>query len=89
MATPREVGEWMAAKVLDDDYLYQEQVVYEIAEKFGDEHVYQNQNGNLAISKSVLKEFGKITEGSVVWERGGRFWRKRQPNDDPNKRQVN
>jgi hypothetical protein len=68
--------------------LYQEVIVYDIAQNFGDEFVYTNQNGNLAISRRVLEEFRKLTEATVVWERGERMWRKREPYDPPNKRQV-
>jgi hypothetical protein len=35
--------------------------------------VYENENGNLAINRQVLKEFRKLTEKTVVWERGVRY----------------
>ena len=68
--------------------LYQEEAVYEILDRFGEEFVYENENGNWAISKPVLREFQKLTEETVVWERGGRFWRKRQEYDPKGKRQA-
>jgi hypothetical protein len=46
--------------------MYQETVVYEILDRFGEEFVYDNENGNLAIARPVLKEFRKLTEDSVV-----------------------
>lgn len=88
MATPLEVAEWMRDKVLSENYMYQETVVYKISDKFGEQHVYQNDNGNLAISRKVLAEFRKLTKDTVVWERGERCWRKREKYNDPNKRQV-
>ena len=68
--------------------LYQENVVYEIATEFGEEFTYLNANGNLAIDKKVLREFRKLTEATVVWERGERMWRKRIESDPPGSRQV-
>ena len=47
-----------------------------IEQTCGEEHVYTNKNGNFAISKDVLKEFRKLTEGKVKWERGERAWRR-------------
>ena len=71
MSTAKDVAQWMRDEVVKDKVLYQEQVVYEMDEEF----TYINDNGNLAISKAVLKEFRKLTEDLVVWERGERCWR--------------
>ncbi|MDW5462245.1 hypothetical protein R7J44_20445, partial [Acinetobacter baumannii] len=45
-------------------------------EIFGDDFVSENENGNLTISKVVLKEFRKLTEGEVVWMRSEKAWRR-------------
>ena len=58
--------------------LFQETVVYEIQERFGDDFVYTNKRGNRAISLSVLREFRKLTEGKVIWDHKNRFWRQRE-----------
>ncbi|KAA0238969.1 MAG: hypothetical protein EDM74_05355 [Armatimonadetes bacterium] len=87
MATPREVAEWMRAELGKVGELYQDDAVGQLADKFGPEFVYDNQNGNPAISKDVLKEFADLTKADVVWARSGRYWRQRQPDDDPG-RQV-
>ena len=63
------------------DELYQDDAAYRIAEKFGNDFVYINDNGNLAIGKPVLREFRKLTEGVAVWERSERRWRRRLPSD--------
>jgi len=68
-------------------YLDQQQVVWDIQTNFGDDFTYTNQNGNLAIDKRVLAEFRKLTEGTVVWEKGQRMWRMREEHDTPGKRQ--
>lgn len=81
--TAVDVACWMVEQLREQRYLYQETVVYEIAEKFGSEFVYDNANGNLAIGKRVLAEFRKLTEHDVVWERGDRMWRYREAYDAP------
>jgi hypothetical protein len=80
--TAQDVARWTVEQ-LEDGYLYQEAVVYRIQDKFGDEFVYWNENGYAAIARPVLRAFRKLTEGSVVWEHGERFWRKRESYDRP------
>ena len=74
--TALEVAEWMVTQFDTGatPNVYQDVVVYKIRELFGDKFVYTNANGNLAISKDVLKHFRKLTEGKVVWERSDRSW---------------
>jgi hypothetical protein len=88
MTTPREIAEWMLEKIKGVKYLYQEEIVYEIAATFGNEFTYINQNGNLAIDKRVLSEFRKLTESFVVWERGEKLWRFREDYDHLGRRQA-
>lgn len=38
--------------------LYQDEAAFQIKKNFGKAFVYRNENGNDAISKDVLKEFG-------------------------------
>ena len=83
-----EVALWMTKRLEEDIYIYQETVVYEIEAKFGSEFVYTNRNGNPAIDRRVLREFRRLTENSVVWERGARLWRKREKYDPRGSRQV-
>ena len=86
--TPSDVAAWMAEELDRVEYLYQETAVYEIQTRFGDEFVYTNDNGNLAISREVLREFRKLTADTVVWERGERYWRFRESYDSPGRRQA-
>ena len=88
MASAKDVAEYMMRCLKKERFLYQEIIVYKIKDDFGDEFVYINQNGNLAINKRVLTEFRKLTEGKVVWDRGQGLWRKRESYDPPNRRQV-
>ncbi|MBY4589406.1 DUF6953 family protein [Rhizobium redzepovicii] len=79
--TARQIAEWMVEQMSGKGYLYQEVIVYQIIKVWGKEWTYRNNNGNPAISKDVLKEFRKLTEETVVWERGERAWRPKRPND--------
>ncbi len=88
MLREHEVAEWMLKNLEINKTLDQEWAVYEIKKKFGSEYTYVNENGNLSIDKSVLREFRKLTEGRVVWERSDRCWRFRNQFDPPDKRMV-
>jgi hypothetical protein len=82
MPTPADVAQWMFEEVRKGDWMYQDQVVEEIAERFGEEFTYENENGNPAIDKAVLKEFRKLSSEQVVWVRGERCWRLRERDDE-------
>jgi hypothetical protein len=86
--TAKEIAEWMLSELIKHDILEQESTVYYIRENFGQQFVYDNMNGNLAIGKSVLKEFRELTGDTVVWERGQRCWRKRQRHDESGRQQY-
>ena len=87
MTTSADVAKWMIEELQRSTHLYQEMAVMEIASKFGDDFVYFNESGNLAIKKSVLTHFRKLTGESVVWERGQRMWRQRALHDEPGRLQ--
>ena len=78
----KDVAEFMKSELEKKREIFQEDIVYQIKRRFGDEFVYINQNGNLALSKKVLAEFRKITP-DLVWVRSDRYWRFRQDYDDP------
>lgn len=86
--TSKDVAQWMLEQLNSANWLYQETIVYQIRENFGKEFTYDNENGNLAIDRRVLREFRKLTDENVVWDRGERCWRFRQSYDTPDKRQV-
>lgn len=85
--TPEVVAEWMLEKIEQEEYLYQENAAQEILERFGSEFTYENENGNLAIDKRVLRVFRKLSETAVVWDRWDRMWRKRTTGDSPARQQ--
>lgn len=59
---------------MDEGDVYQSDAVREIAEKFGEEYTYTNENGNPAINRKVLAEFGKLKGEDITWDRSGLFW---------------
>lgn len=75
------VAEWMLDQMGDSHWIYQEIIVIKMQTTWAEEYVYRNANGNPAISKDVLKEFRKLTEDTLVWERGERAWRRRRENE--------
>lgn len=87
MTTNADVAAWMADQLRKQRYIYQEDIVWKIKAKFGGQFVYENENGNYAIDRGVLKEFRKLTP-DAVWERGSRMWRQRESYDEPGKRQA-
>lgn len=87
MTTIDDVAKWMKDTVDSVGMLDQGAAVYQIRSLFGADFVYTNENGNLAINKSVLRKFNKITEADVIWSRGERVWKKRQPYHKPGRQQ--
>jgi Family of unknown function (DUF6953) len=85
--TDLDVAKWMAERVKEHGELHQADVVYEIEERFGSQFVYENENGNQAISRDVLQAFKELTEHDVVWCRGDRYWREREAGDEPGRQQ--
>ena len=88
MSSALDVATWMFGRVQRDGELYQDDAAAEIEAKFGKRFIYENENGNPAIGREVLKHFRQLTERTVVWERGERYWRKRESSDPKNKRQA-
>ena len=86
--TPKEIAQWMVDELQRERVLHQEHVVHVIATEFGKEFVYINENGNPALDRRVLREFRRITEGTVMWVGGDYLWRFRREYDPPGKRQA-
>jgi hypothetical protein len=76
----------MRGRLEEEDVLYQEVIVQEIQDEFGDDFVYDNESGNLAIKPEVLEEFRVLTP-DVVWLRSERCWRAREDGDEPGRSQ--
>ena len=78
---------WMLEQIIERGFLYQEEAEYHTREDFGEELVYLNDNGNLALAPRLLAEFRRETEEKVVWERYSRRWRIREEGDAPGRQQ--
>ena len=87
MTTAQDVATWMAERV-NEFYMPRETIVLEIKETFGEPFVYKTDEEAWAIAKPVLKAFDKLTKETVVWVRGGQYWRKRESSDPPRAREV-
>jgi hypothetical protein len=81
-ATAASVADWMLGEVRRQGVLYQADAVFQIEANFGEAFVYDNDNGNRAISPDVLSAFREISDQSVVWNKRERFWRLREPEDE-------
>ena len=88
MPTAKSVAEWMEAELASATFLHQETAVLQTTREFGDPFAYINEKGNWTLAKNVLREFLKLTEGSVVWDRSERAWRKLGDNESYSGRQV-
>ena len=86
MSKDEEIAAWMMKCLAEDRFVYQDVIAPEIEKQFGTEYIYYNANGNVAISKNVLRAFEKISP-NVVWNRSERYWRFRESFDAPGRQQ--
>jgi hypothetical protein len=86
MTTVQDVARWMLQEIERHGRLYQENAAIDIDKNFGSEFAPISENGNLVIRQDVLREFRKLTESEVVWDKTERMWRKRDRRDTPGKR---
>lgn len=75
-----KIAKWMTQQ-FKGNYLYQEDVAWQLHTNLKGQATYTNDNGNIAINKDILREFRKLTDGQVVWERGEKAWRKLSKNE--------
>jgi hypothetical protein len=77
MANAQEVAQWLIATIRSNGSRRsaQQRLVAQIRKEFGEEWSYRNQNGNWAIDRGVLSEFGKLKDEHIVWERSDQTWR--------------
>lgn len=73
-ATAMDVAQWMVDRIRAEKLEYQEVMVHEIDTRIGSEWVYENENGNPAISPKVLTQFRKLHGDSIEWDRTERAW---------------
>lgn len=82
-SSAQKAADWMRERIDEQGVLYQEDAAAELTARFGAECTYENENGNLAISREILKRFRAATDKTVVWDSGERMWRRREEWDSP------
>lgn len=82
----QQPANWMRQQIDKNGVLYQDEAAAEITSRFGEECTHQNDNGNLAINREVLKQFRAATEETVVWDSAERMWRRREIYDSVGRR---
>ena len=85
--TAQDVAEWMLSGLDWQTLLHQEFVVIQILLQFGEQFTYTNNNDNFTIAKNVLEAFRRLTGDDVFWVSDERYWRRRQPDDEPSRHQ--
>jgi hypothetical protein len=77
MSTPEDVGRWLHQTILENGgrRSHQAVLVRRIRAEFGEEFSYRNKNGNWAIDKAALKEFNRLRDEHIVWDRSDQTWR--------------
>lgn len=86
-ATTNGVATWMLSVVQEYGELSQNNAYYMINKQFGSGFTTITNSGSPSIKGSVLTAFKKISEDTVVWERGQKKWRKREFYDAPGRDQ--
>lgn len=74
MTTRTDIARYMIDQIDERQHVYQAEMVDEIELKFGSEWVYENENGNMAISPKVLAEFRKLHGGRIEWDKYDKSW---------------
>ena len=86
--TARDVANWMLSVIEEHGELTQNNAFYEINRRFGSGFTTIASSGSPSIKGGVLTAFKKISETTIVWERGDKKWRKREFYDAPGRDQY-
>ena len=86
MTTASDVAAWMNEQIRTKGELYQDHAFHDIDQLFGADFAYVSERGSLVIDPAVLRAFNKLTP-DVVWSRTYRYWRLREPGDEPGRMQ--
>ena len=81
-----DAARWMLKRYEEVGFLYQEEAASHLF-NLQDEHLaYFDKNSNLCLGKGVLAIFNSLTP-DAVYERAGKFWRRRLETDQPGRQQ--
>jgi hypothetical protein len=64
----------------EDNILYRRDVIDYLEREFLGKFLRYNKNGNVALARNLLAQFGKLTP-ELVYSQRGDYWRKREPGD--------
>ena len=70
-----------------DGCVYQEDVVDMLVKHNAADLLRENADGNLALGKTVLDAFAKVSAETVVWVKPERYWRWRVAEDEHGREQ--
>jgi hypothetical protein len=71
----QDVAKYMLEELEKNGVLYQEGLVNTIKEKFGEQFIFANSYGTLSIDRVVIREFNKLKNKDVLWDKEEHCWR--------------
>lgn len=84
--TEEEAARWMLAEYKAAGFLYQESAASHLFQLNDEALTYFDASSNLCVGRGVLKIFNGLTP-NAVYERAGKFWRRRLETDRPGRQQ--
>ncbi|URK88598.1 hypothetical protein LP421_16210 [Rhizobium sp. RCAM05350] len=81
-----QAAQWMLGEFEEFGFLYQEGAACHLFMWNDEKLAYYDAKSNLCIGKGVLTHFNKCTP-EAVYERAGKFWRRRLETDQPGRQQ--
>ncbi|WP_101492154.1 DUF6953 family protein [Variovorax sp. RO1] len=86
--TPEDLAQWMYARLVDQECVYQDESVDHALYPDGHDALYKvTDDGNIHLAKEVLAAFRKLDDENVVWVKPDRYWRWRCDTDEPGREQ--
>ena len=84
--TEEEAAHWMLGEYERDGFLYQEGASSHLFQFHDERLAYFDKGSNFCVGKGVLAIFNRLTP-DAVYERAGKFWRRRLETDQPGRQQ--
>lgn len=84
--TEDEAARWMVDQYEQAGYLYQDEAASHLFQLNDERLAYFDASSNLCVGKKVLAVFNTLTP-DAVYERSGKFWRRRLETDQPGRQQ--
>lgn len=72
-----QVAGWMLEQLDREGVVDETVLIPEIRERFGEEFLDSDDHGNATVNQKVWKEFGRLTEGTLSWDKVSRCWLRR------------